>query len=71
MNPLFQQILEPQGIKSMLHCAIMHRGVFRGFVGFDQCNKSSLWTQGQVSLLKFIAQVLSVFLVNQRSADRV
>ncbi len=70
MDPLFQQILEPQGIKSMLHCAIMHRGVFRGFVGFDQCNKSSLWTQGQVSLLKFIAQVLSVFLVNQRSADR-
>jgi diguanylate cyclase (GGDEF)-like protein len=28
-------IVAPQGIKSMLHCAIRENGVFRGYIGFD------------------------------------
>lgn len=61
-----QNVVEPQGIKSMLHCAIRDKGVFRGFVGFDDCTTSCFWTQRQVELLKFMAEVLAVFLIKQR-----
>ena len=70
LEPHIRDIVEPQGIKSMLHCAIMDRGVFRGYVGFDECTANYLWTQGQISLLQFMAEVLAVFLIKQRSADR-
>ena len=69
LEPRFRDIVEPQGIKSMLHCAIMDRGVFRGYVGFDECTANYLWTQTQVSTLQFLAEVLAVFLIKDR-ADR-
>ena len=70
LAPHIREIVEPQGIKSMLHCAIMDRGVFRGYVGFDECTANYLWTQGQISLLQFMAEVLAVFLIKQRSIDQ-
>ena len=70
LEPHIRDIVEPQGIKSMLHCAIMDRGVFRGYVGFDDCTANCLWTQGQVSLLQFMAEVLAVFLIKERSSGR-
>jgi len=71
LAPAIRNVLEPQGIKSMLHCAIMDRGVFRGYVGFDECNSNRLWTQGQVSTLEFLAEVLAVFLIKQRTLDKL
>lgn len=70
LEPHIREIVEPQGIKSMLHCAIMDRGVFRGYVGFDECTANYLWTQGQISLLQFMAEVLAVFLIKQRSIEQ-
>ena len=70
LAPHIRDIVEPQGIKSMLHCAILDRGVFRGYVGFDECTANYLWTQGQVSLLQFMAEVLAVFLIKQRSLEQ-
>ncbi len=58
--------LEPQGVKSILHSAIMDQGKFRGVVGFDECSASRLWTQKQISLLQFLAEVLSVFLLKRK-----
>lgn len=66
-----RQILEPQGIKSMLHCAIMDEGVFRGYVGFDDCVSGCLWTQEQVTLLEFFAEILSVFLYRYREKQKM
>ena len=71
LDPWVREIIEPQGIKSMLHCAIMEQGVFRGYVGFDECTSNRLWTQGQVETLEFLAQVLAVFLIKQRALDRL
>ena len=70
LEPRFRDIVEPQGIKSMLHCAIMDRGVFRGYVGFDECTANYLWTQEQISMLQFMAEVLAVFLIKHRSLDQ-
>jgi hypothetical protein len=63
-------VLEPQGIKSMLQCAIMDGNTFRGFVGFDECSANRMWTQGQIDLLDYLAEVLAVFLMKQRSQQR-
>lgn len=71
LDPMVRQVVEPQGIKSMLHCAIMDQGVFRGYVGFDECTSNRLWTAGQVSTLEFLAEVLAVFLIKQRTMDKI
>ncbi len=69
LSPLVRAVVEPQGIKSMLHCTIREKGVFRGYVGFDECNSNHLWTQGQVSLLKLLSGILSVFVTRLRSEE--
>lgn len=70
LAPHIQAIVEPQGIKSMLHCAIMDRGVFRGYIGFDECTANYLWTKGQISILEFMAEVMAVFLIKHRTEIR-
>ena len=62
-------ILEPQGIKSMLHCAIRDHGQFRGYIGFDDCISHRLWTQEQIDALTFFSEMLSVFLLKKRAQD--
>ncbi len=62
-------ILEPQGIKSMLQCAILDNGEFKGFVGFDECRENRFWTQEQIDSLVFLSKVLSVFLIKNRRRD--
>lgn len=64
-------ILEPQGIQSMLQCSILDNGKFRGYVGFDECSASRLWTQEQIDVLTFISEILSIFLLKQRASDEM
>lgn len=62
-------ILAPQGIKSLLHCAIMDNGVFRGYVGFDECRELRFWTQEQIDALTFCSEIISIFLLKKRAED--
>ena len=71
LAPTARAILEPQGIKSMLHCSITDNGVFRGYIGFDDCISNRLWTQEQISLLQFLSEVMALFLLKKRTQDRV
>ena len=71
LAPQFRAILEPQGIKSMVHYAIMDQGIFRGYIGFDECTSNRLWTQEQLYQLEFLAEAMSVFLIRQRTWDRL
>jgi len=70
LAPQFRNILEPQGIKSMLQCSIRDNGVFRGYVGFDECHVHRLWTQEQINLLEFLSEVLAMFLLKKRTQDK-
>jgi len=63
-------IVAPQGIKSLLHCAIRDNGVFRGYIGFDECTSNYLWTQEQIDLLYFLSQIVSVFLLKKRGQEK-
>lgn len=60
------EILEPQGIRSMLQCAVRDNGKFCGYVGFDECFKNRFWTQEQINTLSFIAEILGIFLLKER-----
>jgi len=71
LAPTARAILEPQDIKSMLHCAILDNGVFRGYIGFDDCVSNRMWTQEQISLLQFLSEVLALFLLKKRTQDKV
>ena len=64
-------IVAPQGIKAMLHCAIRENGVFRGYIGFDDCLDSRMWTKEQIELLQFFSETLSMFLLRQRRQEKV
>ena len=65
-----RDIVESQGIKSMLHCAIRESGVFRGFIGFDECSAQRLWTKEQIRTLTYFAEMLSVFLLKKRAQEK-
>ena len=64
-------IVAPQGIRAMLHCAIRENGVFRGYIGFDDCKESRLWTREQIELLTFFSEALAMFLLRQRRQEKV
>lgn len=64
-----QQILEPQKVKSILICAFRDNGVFRGYMGFDECNVNLCWTRNQIDMLTYFAEMLSVFLLKKRAQD--
>ncbi|MBQ9973770.1 MAG: diguanylate cyclase [Oscillospiraceae bacterium] len=70
LAPTARAILEPQGVKSMLHCSIRDNGVFRGYIGFDDCHTNRMWTQEQISLLQLLSEVMAMFLLKKRSRDR-
>lgn len=63
-------IVAPQGIKSMLHCAIRDKGVFRGYIGFDECVTQRFWTKEQIQVLTFFSEMLSVFLLKKQAQER-
>ena len=64
------EIVEPQGIKSMLQCAIRDKGVFRGYIGFDECITQRWWTKEQIDMLTYFSEMLSVFLLKKQEQAR-
>ncbi|MBS1483946.1 MAG: hypothetical protein HP059_12255, partial [Clostridium sp.] len=50
---------------------IKDNGVFKGWVGFDDCTSKYLWTINQIEVLSFISELLSLFLLKQRAQDNV
>ena len=70
-SPGLRAVLEPQGICSMLQCAMLDEGKFVGYVGFDECEHYRAWTASQVASFKLTADVLSTFLVKLRQRQRL
>lgn len=71
LNKALYDILEPQGIKSMLQCAIIDDQEFKGYVGFDECRQNRYWTGEQTKSLGLIANILSEFLLKYRLKERM
>ncbi len=56
-------IFSKQNVKSFLHCAIFDNRAIKGFIGFDDCSKTRVWTIKEISTLSYIAKILSIFLI--------
>lgn len=64
-----REILEPQGITSLLVLPISYDGKLLGFVGFDHVRTSHAWTDTEVSMLRVCAAAFaSAF--ERRSLER-
>lgn len=64
-------LLNLQSVRSILQCGIWDDGVFRGYVGFDDCQEYRIWNQSEINSLKLIANVLSTFLLKERLKERI
>lgn len=71
LHPSLYQVLAPQGIRSLLQCAVLDRGQFKGYVGFDECGENCIWSKDQIRSLTLVANVLSVFLMKLRLEERL
>lgn len=65
-SPGVREVLQPQGVKSMLQFSICKSGEIIGFIGFDQCDRLRVPTRKEVSDCHNIAQILGVFLIEMR-----
>lgn len=55
-----RQMLEPQGIISILILPLMVNGEFYGFIGIDNCVSARSWTPLEVNLLRAAANAVSL-----------
>ncbi|HVN54129.1 MAG TPA: PAS domain S-box protein [Anaerolineaceae bacterium] len=58
-TPTERQILEPQGVLSMLEVPIFVNGQWWGFIGFDDCINAREWSEVEIETLKAAADLLS------------
>lgn len=54
-----KEILEPQGVKSLITLPMMFGDNCLGFVGYDSVKKHRIYTEGEINLLKFYSQILA------------
>lgn len=69
--PAVYELCAPQGIKSLLHCAIYNEGEMNGFIGFDMCNKYHSWTGEEIAVLGYISRILSVFMIKSTTTAKL
>lgn len=65
-----RNLLQHRGVRSLLQCSICDAGVFKGWIGFDDCITQRMWTQEQIEDLVFITRMLSTFLLKERAKER-
>jgi PAS domain S-box-containing protein len=53
-----REILEPQGIKSILVTPIWYEKEFFGFIGFDDCSDDRLWVEEEIDLLTVFGSLI-------------
>jgi len=58
-NPQEVEVLESQGIKSVLVFPLIINEKVYGFVGFDDCEKYREWAENDITLLKNLSQIIS------------
>ena len=59
-DPYILERLNSQGILSILLFPIFINGVFRGFLGFDDCTLDRDWTEEEISILQILANNVSI-----------
>lgn len=66
-----REILEPQGIQSLLVLPIIWHGRLEGFVGFDHVREARVWGAEEIHVLRVIATTFAQAFERQRVDDRL
>jgi signal transduction histidine kinase/CheY-like chemotaxis protein len=56
-----RQILEPQGIRSVVTLPMIDNGICLGFVGFDAVREERIWRDEEIALLRVLAELYAHF----------
>lgn len=62
-----REVLEPQGIASLIIAPIMVEADWWGFIGFDECRQERVWSPVEVSAVVTAANTLGAALTRQRA----
>ncbi len=62
LPPKEREILKSQGIRSLAVVPIFLNGKWWGFVGFDECTHSRLWTDAELDVLRSASSILGAAL---------
>jgi signal transduction histidine kinase/DNA-binding NarL/FixJ family response regulator len=54
-----KEILEPQGIQSLLTLPMFHGEKFMGFIGFDSVRSSREWSEEHIALLRLAGEIIA------------
>lgn len=65
-----RNILEPQGIKSMLQFGVFEGEKIVGFIGFDDCENELDPTGIEIDEISTICNILATFIVKQRAIEK-
>lgn len=66
-----REVLEPQGIQSMLAVPISYNKRILGFVGFDSVRRARSWSQEEEALLRVMANNIAGALVSKEHAEEL
>jgi PAS domain S-box-containing protein len=69
LSLLERQLLEPQGILSMLVVPIPVNGNLWGFIGFDDCHSERQWSPDESAVLMTMAAMIGSCISHRQTAD--
>ncbi len=59
------ELMDEQDIKSFIHSQIREKDFVRLFLGLDDCTDFRVWSPKELNSLKYLAKLLSIFLVHK------
>lgn len=64
-----RDLLEIQGIKSVLALPMKERGKYAGFVGLDNCESAGEWPEEDVAILRVCSHIIGLAIERKRDDD--
>ena len=61
-NELLKEVLESQGVRSVLFAPVFKDNELFGFIGFDDCKLPRVWSDEDVERMSFLGNLLSLML---------
>lgn len=71
MEDELSQLLNRQGIQSILQCAIKVGGVIQVVVGFDDCTSKRIWNEKEISTLFYASKILGLHIINKKNIENI
>jgi signal transduction histidine kinase len=69
LSPAEQALLAPSRIQSLILVPILIEGVWRGYLGFDDCTRERIWTDAEAGSLHALADMLGTAVTRKRAQD--